>query len=108
MRKRLVGFIMGKVAYEENTLIRLCRSFQDRLTLKKTSIPSKYRMCGICGREIMSICGRANMNIVCLDCLSDEIPTADCSVKFEVAYICKPSAFTNFFRGILSPPSEPT
>jgi hypothetical protein len=44
------------------------------------------------------------MNIVCLDCLSDEISTAERSVKFEVAYICKPSAFTNFFRGILSPP----
>lgn len=107
MRTKLVGFIMGKVAYEEDTLIRLCRSFQDRLTLKKTPIPSKYRICGICGREIMSIFGRTSINIVCLDCLFDEISGAGSLVKFEVAYICKPSAFTNFFRGILSPPSEP-
>lgn len=71
MRKKLIGFIMAKVAYEENILIKLCRSFQDRLILKKTSIPDKYRICGICGMEIMSICGKTKKNIICLDCLTD-------------------------------------
>jgi hypothetical protein len=69
--------------------------------VSKKIIPSKYRICGNCGREIINMYSKLKKNIVCLWCLPEELELENDSFKFELSFMWKPSSLENHFNKLL-------